>query len=233
MGKNKLKNERGAILINTARGGLVDDVALEKAVRTGMLSGAGLDVVEREPLSAQDELLHNPNIIVTPHIGGGTADLGDIIIPMLVNDILEIIRGRGTGTYCKQEIFPDDESTKGRMGMSEIARVLYDLGILSILLLLGVFPQEEGTLSAESLHTGFAVGRILRFDAGAADPRFICTFQPSYRRHDIKMAGMLVNIVLGVSFLARHRIKILERQHYLPLRWAVLPIRRRLWPDLS
>ena len=97
--------KEGAILINTARGGLVDNVALEKAVRTGMLSGAGLDVVEREPLSAQDELLRNPNIIVTPHIGGGTADLGDIIIPMLVNGYPEIIRGRGTGTYCKQEIF--------------------------------------------------------------------------------------------------------------------------------
>lgn len=94
IGEEQIKKmKEGAILINTARGGLVDDVALEKAVRTGMLSGAGLDVVEREPLSAQDELLHNPNIIVTPHIGGGTADLGDIIIPMLVNDILRLSEG--------------------------------------------------------------------------------------------------------------------------------------------
>ena len=72
--------------------------------------------------------------------------------------------------------------------MSEIARVLYDLGILSILLLLGVFLRKKVRF-LQNLHTGFAVGRILRLDAGAADPRFLCTFQPSYRRHDIKMAG--------------------------------------------
>ena len=83
----------GAILINTARGGLVDDDALLQAVRAGKLAGAGLDGVEREPLPADDPLLHEPNIIVTPHVGGGTADLGDVIIPMLVQDILDFSRG--------------------------------------------------------------------------------------------------------------------------------------------
>jgi phosphoglycerate dehydrogenase-like enzyme len=77
----------GAILINTARGGLVDDAALAEAVRTGKLAGAGLDGVENEPLPADHELLQDPNIIVTPHIGGGTADLADVIIPMLVDDL--------------------------------------------------------------------------------------------------------------------------------------------------
>lgn len=81
----RMKN--GAIIINTARGGLVDDVALAKAVRSGKLAGAGLDGVEREPLPAGDELLEDPNIIVTPHVGGGTADLSDVIIPMLLADI--------------------------------------------------------------------------------------------------------------------------------------------------
>lgn len=71
----------GAIVINTARGGLVDDCALAAAVRDGRLRGAGLDGVEREPLSPDDELLQDPNIIVTPHVGGGTADIGDVILP--------------------------------------------------------------------------------------------------------------------------------------------------------
>ena len=83
-----------AYLINTARGGLVDDRALAQAVRSGKLSGAGLDGVEREPLSADDELLHDPDIIVTPHIGGGTADLGDVIIPMLSEDLLAYAHGQ-------------------------------------------------------------------------------------------------------------------------------------------
>ncbi|WP_312938998.1 2-hydroxyacid dehydrogenase [Oscillibacter sp.] len=81
----------GAIVINTARGGLIDDHALAEAVRNGKLAGAGLDGVENEPLQKGDELLKDSNIIVTPHVGGGTADIGDIIMPMLAKDILDFV----------------------------------------------------------------------------------------------------------------------------------------------
>ncbi len=81
------KMKPGAIVINTARGGLVDDCALFQAVQSGKLLGAGLDGVEREPLQPDDELFTNDNIIVTPHVGGGTADIGEAIMPMLVEDI--------------------------------------------------------------------------------------------------------------------------------------------------
>lgn len=84
----------GAILVNTARGGLVDERALVAAVRSGHLAGAGLDVTEEEPLPADHELLNDPNIIVTPHVGGGTADIGDAILPMLVNDIQDFCAGK-------------------------------------------------------------------------------------------------------------------------------------------
>lgn len=84
----------GAIIINTARGGLIDDHALAEAVKSGKLSGAGLDGVEREPLQPDDELLTTPNIIVTPHVGGGTADIGDVIMPMLAQDITDFAEGR-------------------------------------------------------------------------------------------------------------------------------------------
>lgn len=62
----------GAILINTARGGLVDQVALADALRSGRLSAAGLDVTEPEPLPADDPLLTAPNVLVLPHIGSAT-----------------------------------------------------------------------------------------------------------------------------------------------------------------
>ena len=83
----------GAIVINTARGGLVDDCALFAAVQSGKLLGAGLDGVEREPLQPDDELFTNDNIIVTPHVGGGTADIGEAIMPMLVEDIRLFLTG--------------------------------------------------------------------------------------------------------------------------------------------
>lgn len=62
----------GSILINTARGALVDETALATALRTGHLAGAGLDVTTEEPLPPDSPLHDCPGLILTPHIGGTT-----------------------------------------------------------------------------------------------------------------------------------------------------------------
>ena len=77
-----------AKIINTARGGLIDDAALVEALKRGALAGAGLDCVEAEEGGVTEALLQMPNVIITPHIGGTTNDLGSAIIPMLLENIV-------------------------------------------------------------------------------------------------------------------------------------------------
>jgi phosphoglycerate dehydrogenase-like enzyme len=62
--------KRGAMLINVARGGVVDQVALGEALRSGQIGSAGLDVTDPEPLPASDPLWDSPNLLVSPHFGG-------------------------------------------------------------------------------------------------------------------------------------------------------------------
>lgn len=68
-----------ALLVNTSRGGLVDTGALIAALRDGRLAGAGLDVVEGEPLSPESPLLSLPNLLITSHVAWySSASVGEL-----------------------------------------------------------------------------------------------------------------------------------------------------------
>lgn len=62
------------IVVNTARGGIVDEVALADALRDGIIAGAGLDVRAEEPSSSDDPLLDRDDVVFTPHVAGASAD---------------------------------------------------------------------------------------------------------------------------------------------------------------
>ena len=80
-----------AILINAARGGVVDEVALVKAIEEGQISSAALDVFENEP-TPEIQLLMNPNLSLTPHIGAATGEAQDRIGTELASQIIEILK---------------------------------------------------------------------------------------------------------------------------------------------
>ena len=62
--------KRSAIIVNVARGTIIDEAALSEALREGRIAGAGLDVAETEPMAASSPLWDMPNVIVTPHVAG-------------------------------------------------------------------------------------------------------------------------------------------------------------------
>ena len=68
--------KRGALLINLARGGLVDQRAMAAALKSGKLGGAAVDVTDPEPLPADDPFWDSPNLILTPHVAGASGPVG-------------------------------------------------------------------------------------------------------------------------------------------------------------
>jgi len=81
----------GAFVINAARGGVIDEVALVKAIESGKIAGAALDVYEKEP-TPEIQLLMNANLSLTPHIGAATAEAQDRIGTELAQQIIEILK---------------------------------------------------------------------------------------------------------------------------------------------
>ena len=88
---NKMKN--GVILINCARGGVVDEVALLEGLKSGKIGGAGVDVFVNEPTTdAQKELLHHPRVSATPHIGASTNEAQDRIGLEIAQKIIDALK---------------------------------------------------------------------------------------------------------------------------------------------
>ncbi|WP_338617533.1 NAD(P)-dependent oxidoreductase [Achromobacter sp. E1] len=84
----------GAILINTSRGGIVDEAALAAALRAGRLRGAALDVFEQEPLPAGSPLADAPNLILTPHIAGLTQEANTLVSDMVAAGVTMALDAR-------------------------------------------------------------------------------------------------------------------------------------------
>ena len=90
------KMKRTAILINTARGGLVDEAALAQALRDGTIAGAGFDVLTVEPPKDGNVLLDAsiPNLIVTPHVAWASQEAMQILADQLIDNIEAFVAGR-------------------------------------------------------------------------------------------------------------------------------------------
>src|SRR5204863_5351392 len=87
------KLKPGAIVLNVARGGIVDEIALADALRSGQVGGAGIDVFEDEP-PAGSPLLDAPNTLLTPHLGASTAEAQVLVAEEVADQVIDVLAGR-------------------------------------------------------------------------------------------------------------------------------------------
>ena len=91
--------KRRPILVNTARGGLVDEQALTTALEEGLISGAGFDVVDGEPPAPDNPLMRaatRANVILTPHVAWASDEAQQALADQLVDNIENFVAGRPT-----------------------------------------------------------------------------------------------------------------------------------------
>ena len=99
---NKMK--RSAVLVNTGRGGLVDQAALIRAVNEGVIAGAGLDVTDPEPPTPTDPVLHTPGIFVVPHIGSASHVARAGMTRVAMENLVAVLNGQPPVTCVNPEV---------------------------------------------------------------------------------------------------------------------------------
>ena len=106
--------KRNAILINTARGGLVDTDALVQAVTSGQLGAVGLDVTDPEPLPVGHPLLHLDNVLITPHVASWTREAKRRMLLGAVDRVLEVLTGSQPANVVNPEVLGRIETQTAR-----------------------------------------------------------------------------------------------------------------------
>ena len=100
----------GVFIVNTARGGLVDDSALLKALESGKVRAAGLDVTDPEPLPQGHPLLEHENVLVTPHVASATGAGRRRIFAMAIEQVLTGLSGSKPSNILNSEVWPGRNS---------------------------------------------------------------------------------------------------------------------------
>ena len=105
-GKAVAKMKDGVIFVNTSRGKTQEEHALFEGLSRGKIRAAGLDVFEEEPVSADNPLLNLPNVVVSSHMAGVTAETGRAMAMQVTAEMLRVLRGEKPHVLGNPELWP-------------------------------------------------------------------------------------------------------------------------------
>jgi D-3-phosphoglycerate dehydrogenase len=100
--------KKGAKLINTARGGIIDEMALVKAIEEGIIGGAAIDVFEQEPPPPDHPLLKLEQVIVTPHLGASTVEAQEYVAVDVAEQIVNFFKGIPPSSPVNLPVLPSE-----------------------------------------------------------------------------------------------------------------------------
>jgi lactate dehydrogenase-like 2-hydroxyacid dehydrogenase len=96
--------KRSAVLVNTSRGPVIDESALIKALESGLIAGAGLDVFNEEPIPVESALLKLNNVVLTPHIGSASVDTRAKMAEMCAANLIAALDGKTPPNIVNPEV---------------------------------------------------------------------------------------------------------------------------------
>ncbi|MBE0608728.1 MAG: D-glycerate dehydrogenase [Dehalococcoidia bacterium] len=98
--------KRTAWVVNTSRGPVIDQAALVRALRAGVIAGAALDVLETEPPMAKEPILSLPNVVLLPHVGSATVETRAAMLDLAVKNLLAVLAGEEPPACVNREALP-------------------------------------------------------------------------------------------------------------------------------
>ena len=140
----------GALLVNAARGALIDEEALVAALRSGRLAGAALDVFAKEPLPADSPLRDAPNLLLTPHLAGSTHEAQDRAGVVVAEQVVAALGGLPVAHALNLPFVPEDE----RRMLEPFLPVAERLGRLAMALAQGPVTRIEIATAGHLANTG-------------------------------------------------------------------------------
>jgi D-3-phosphoglycerate dehydrogenase len=96
--------EKKPLLINTSRGSIIDEKALIRALEQGLISGAGLDVLEKEPPDLQSPLLKMENVVLSPHVGFYSEESISELKRRTAKNVVDVLVGKWPSSVVNREV---------------------------------------------------------------------------------------------------------------------------------